>query len=65
MEYPKPIMTKRELMELGYKEEWLMEIYRSRRQDIAWKIHPNKRNSPILFDTSELEKYRRSCCTGV
>ena len=66
MVYPKPIMKLQELVKLGYPEEWLLGIYRSRRQNIAWKMGgEHKRNSPILFDTEELEKYRKACCTGV
>jgi len=65
MTYPKPIMTISELVKMGYGEEWLRSIYRSRHQNIAWKEHPEKSNSPIKFDTEELEKYRRAQCTGV
>ena len=66
MNYPKQVMTIKELMAMGYPEEWLRQIYRSRHQKIAWKMGgEDKRNSPILFDTEELEKYRRSQCTGV
>ena len=64
MEYPKDIMKVSELIKMGYPEEWLMEIYRSRNQKIAWKAGTAV-NSPIVFDTSELEKYRRAQCTGV
>ena len=40
-----------------------MRIYNRRNQTVAWKISP-KRNSPILFDTAELEKIRRAECGG-
>lgn len=65
MKYAKQVMTITELKAMGYPEEWLREIYRNRHQTIAWKMNPNKKNSPILFDTEELEKYRKAHCTGV
>jgi hypothetical protein len=70
MNYPKEVMTIKELTKMGYPEEWLRTIYRSRAinrdHSIAWKMGgEDKRNSPILFDTEALEKYRRTLCTGV
>ena len=66
MKYPKQVMSITELKKMGYPEEWLISIYRNRHQDIAWKIGgEEKRNSKILFDTEELEKYRKAQCTGV
>lgn len=71
MKYPKAVMTIKQLHnELGFPDEWLREIYRSRAinrdHSIAWKMGgEDKKNSTILFDTEALEKYRRSCCTGV
>lgn len=66
MQYPKKIMTIKELTALGYPDRWLRSIYRSRHQKIAWKMGgEDKPNSTILFDTDELEKYRRAQCTGV
>lgn len=70
MTYPKKIMTIKELRSLGYPDEWLREIYRSRAinrlHKIAWKMGgEDKPHSTILFDTDELEKYRKSQCTGV
>ena len=64
MKYPKEVMRLSELKKIGFPEEWLLEIYRSRHQKIAWKAG-TAINSPILFDTEELEKYRRAQCTGV
>ena len=58
MEYPKPVMRKSELEKMGFPEEYLMRIYRTKWQSIAWKIDPTSRNSPILFDTQGLEKFR-------
>ena len=63
MEYPHQVMKIRELIEMGFPKEYLMEIYRSKNQKIAWKMN-NKRNSPILFDTKGLERYRKAQCVG-
>lgn len=57
--YPKPVMRKAELVKLGYPEEWLMDAYNDKTQDFAWKIDPTKSNSPIIYDTDGLEKYRQ------
>lgn len=68
--YPKPIMTIKQLVNMGFPDEWLRNIYRSRSinrdHSIAWKMGgEDKPKSTILFDTEALEKYRRSQCTGV
>lgn len=70
MKYEKPVMTITELKKMGFPDEWLRSIYRSRTINrnhcIAWKMGgEDKPKSTILFDTEELEKYRRSLCTGV
>lgn len=58
MKYPKQIMRKTELMEMGFPEEYLMRIYRTKGQDVACKVNPSCANSPIIFDTEGLEKWR-------
>ena len=64
MNYPKPVMKLSELKKMGFTEDWLMFIFHKRYdRKIAWKAG-RAQNSPILFDTEELEKYRRSQCTG-
>ena len=65
MEYPKKVMSLKELTAIGYRKNELMEIFRSRRQIIAWKTGTGGKTSTILFDTDELEKYRRAKCTGI
>lgn len=69
MKYPKQVMTIKELVDMGYPKEWLMEIYRNRAINrdhaIAWKMNPQKEKSTILFDTEAFEKYRKTLCTGV
>lgn len=61
MEYPKPVMRLSELKKMGFPEQWLMMAYRRRNQTFAWKMSA-KENSPIVFDTEGLEKFRRSQC---
>lgn len=63
MEYPYKIMRVKDLVAMGWPKENLMEIYRLGRQKIAWKTG-NKPNCPILFDTDELEKYRKAQCVA-
>ena len=65
MTYPKQVMTVKELRAMGYPKEYLLEIYRNRNQKIAWKTGTGGRTSTILFDTEELEKFRKAQCTGV
>lgn len=71
MRYPKAVMTIKQLHEeMGFPDEWLRSIYRSRsinrNHSIAWKMGgEDKPKSTILFDTEALEKYRKSQCTGV
>jgi hypothetical protein len=36
-----------------------MDAYRSKNQGFAWKLNMTKKNSPILFDTSGFEEYRK------
>lgn len=58
MQYPKPVMKLSELITMGFPEEYLLRVYRNQKQRIAWKMNPLKNNSPILFDTEELDKFR-------
>ena len=61
--YPKQIMSMSELLKMGFPEGWLNNIANNRYLKIAWRSG-NYKNSKIMFDTEELEKYRRSNCTG-
>lgn len=58
MEYPKPVMRKNELLKMGHAEAQLMRIYREKGSPVAWKLNPGTKNgnSPIVFNTEELEK---------
>lgn len=63
MEYPKAVMKMSELQEMGFPREWLLSVYRTRNQKIAWKTSAAS-NGHIIFDTDALEKYRKAQCTG-
>lgn len=64
MNYPKPVMKLSELKKMGFPEEWLLQTYRMQgRRGIAWKMGMAE-NSPIVFDTEELEKWRKAQCVG-
>lgn len=62
MNYPKQVMTIKELTEMGFHDDWLRMVFRMRDQTIAWKKNPKKEKSTILFSTEELEKYRKAVC---
>ena len=48
MKYAKKVMRKSELCEMGFPEEFLDSAYRE----------SYKKNSPIIFDTEEFDKWR-------
>lgn len=58
MNYPKKVMKMTELEKLGFSRAHLEYAYRRKGQTFAFKMNPTKRNSPILFDTEEYEKWR-------
>ena len=58
MEYPKKVMRLRALVSMGFSEMALLNIAATNGQKLAWKNDPLKSNSPLLFDTDELEKWR-------
>lgn len=62
MNYPAKVMKASELEKLGWPKKYLRKIYNTPGQKIAWKMN-NAVNSPILFDTEELEKMRKARCT--
>mgnify|MGYP000236026180 FL=1 len=59
MDYPKPLMRKSELIAIGFSERYLERVFRTPGQKVAHKINPGKINSPLVFDTFELEKFRQ------
>lgn len=53
-------MNMSELRRMGIAESFLRLAYSDEKQNFAWKANPTKENSPILYDTEGLEKYRLS-----
>lgn len=65
MKYKKPVMNKSELLRMGFDEAWLDYVFHVRHdRKIAWRGGNGTERSPIQYDTEELEKFRRACCTG-
>lgn len=63
MVYPNKVMTVKELEAMGFPRGYLMRLFTMKGQKMAWKVGKH-RNNAILFDTDELEKYRKAQCTG-
>lgn len=61
MKYPKPVMNKSELVKMGFSEPFLERAFHKRGQTFAWKSG-NTKQSQVLFDTEEFEKYRLALC---
>ena len=61
--YPRQVMRLKELEKLGFERAWLLRVYRIGNRKVAWKAS-NASNSPILYDTYELEKVRKAQCVG-
>ena len=59
MEYPKKVMRIKELRQMGFTEKFLLNAYRTPGQRFAMKENFLKQNSPIIFDTDELETENR------
>ena len=57
MQFPKKIMYQKELVQMGFPENMLRRISREKGQKVAYKVNPNNKTSPTLFDTDELQKY--------
>ncbi len=58
MEYPKPFMQKKELMDMGLTLQYLNRAIAAPGQTFAFKLDPSKKTSPYIFDTQGLEKWR-------
>ena len=59
MKYEKQVMKIKELVAMGFPKEMLMNAYRYPGQRFAQKIDPAKKNSPIVFNTEEFDKWLR------
>ena len=60
MEYPKPIMKRTELMDMGFPETYLDRAYASEGQTFATKMNPLKPKSPVIYDTKGFEEWRQA-----
>lgn len=58
MQYTKQVMSKKELMEMGFPEEVLLRASREKDQTFCWRQNPKNRTSPLLFDTEGFEMWR-------
>lgn len=57
MNFPTRFMRLTELTAMGLPKTLLRRAYGDRGQRFAMKIHPEKTNSPIVFDTDGLAKW--------
>ena len=62
MKYPKKVMNRKELMEMGLPESYLMRAYATPGQTFACRANPADKKSPILFDTDGFEEWRIKDC---
>lgn len=58
MQYEKSVMSKKELMAMGFPESMLLRASREQGQTFAWRMNPANRTSPLLFDTHGFELWR-------
>ena len=58
MEYPKPIMGRRELMALGFSDWYLRRVMHSKYANKFVRRTGTAKNSKAMFDTKEFEKLR-------
>lgn len=57
MRFPKPFMKGSELQKMGICPELLRMAYGDKEQRFAMKLHPEKSNSVILYDTAGLAEW--------
>ena len=57
MRFPKPFMKGSELQKMGICPELLRMAYGDKNQRFAMKLHPEKSNSTILFNTAGLAEW--------
>lgn len=64
MQYKKKIMRASELeKEYGYAKSSISRLIHMPGQTFAFKLHPERRNSPVLIDTERFERWRqRNTC---
>lgn len=57
MRFPKPFMKGSELQKMGICPELLRMAYGDKNQRFAMKLHPEKPNSTILYETAGLAEW--------
>lgn len=57
MEFPKEVMSKKDLENMGFVKGILMRAYHDPNQDFAFKLDPAKKSSSIYFYTPGLNKW--------
>ena len=63
IEYPRPVMRRNELKEMGFDESFLDYVIRNQgNKGIAWKSDPTKKNSPFNYNTAAFERFRQGQC---
>lgn len=56
-DFPRPYMKQRELVRMGIPIALLQKAYGTKGQRIAQKIHPDKKNSSIIYNTELLGEW--------
>lgn len=59
MKYKAAIMTKKELMEMGFPESTLMRAMTEPGQTFVFKSNPLSKTSQLLYDTQGFEQWRQ------
>lgn len=59
MVYKADIMTKKEMLKMGFPESLLMRAMTEPGQTFVFKANPLSRTSQLLFDTQGFEKWRQ------
>lgn len=57
IQYPKEILKKAEMMDLGFPEEMLLRATQEKNQNFAFKLNPLAKNSPWMFITSGFDQW--------
>lgn len=58
MKYAHPVMSKKELIGMGFTRAYLDRAIAVPGQTFAWRLNPANKSSPVLFDTEAFERWR-------
>lgn len=59
MKYPKKIMSRPDLIKMGFSETYLRRAFATPGQTFAWQDNPKVKNSPYYYDTEAFEAWRQ------